>query len=501
MERRGRALQALATACLILLLHSASAFGLIARMKKKPQHTLEDLIVQSVTPEDVAHVDVMRFVREGVQYSQERGVQLSQECEKRYGYSFIEDQRSHHFRMCKSAVTKRSDGTLAGVPTEPSALGRLRAKLARKLARRVARMKEAASTVVHVRRLQQDAGDSGSSSGGGYVRQPLTADQRFRQDYEDLTDYLGKEATRKLLQDAGVHLPVEWATSYDAEVDPLDDDRSASGAGITARERMLRFAGQGPGATSSSLSALRRLQETAASGELNVGEDESGSNTLMLQIMKFVHDKKDDGEDDGSDIYNADGDPSELEDDDDGDEEDEAEGEDQEGAGGGSSNSDGGGGGSGAAGDGEQQQDPLDTVVNGLIKGASSNGGWHKRRDFQPVDFVSDQEEPQYDARGTDYKSYVGCYLQVGALLAWLHPPCLSHGASAPAAGVAGEGAEAGGRVLVLLDATLVTCRAGLAIRGIARGGQRTPWALAPTRLRHAGPAAVLLVLCCAPRA
>ncbi len=486
MERRGRALQAVGTACLILLLHSTSTFGLIARMKKKPQHTLEDLIVQSVAPEDVAHVDVMRFVREGVQYSQERGVQLSEECEKRYGYSFVEDQRSHHFRMCKSAVTKRSDGTLAGVPTEPSALGRLRAKLARKLARRVARMKEAASTVVHVRRLQQDGGDSGGdSSSGGNVRQQLTADQRFRQDYEDLTDYLGKEATRKLLQDAGVQLPAEWATTYDAEGVALNDDRSAAGAALTAQERMLRFAGQGSEATSSRQHARRRLQEAAASGELNVGEDESGSNTLMLQIMKFVHDKKDDGEDDGSDIYNADGDPSELEDDEDGDEEDEGDEEEgQEGAGGGSGN--GGGGGGGAAGDGEQQPDPLDTVVNGLIKGASSNGGWHKRRDFQPVDFVSDQEDPRYDARGTDYKSYVGCYLQVRALLAWLYPPYVPHGSHHMEPGqllfgVAGEGREAGGTGTAVHRVGDERVANGAIGQSTSVEVQRTPWAFAPT--------------------
>eukprot|EP00198_Chlamydomonas_reinhardtii_P009241 XP_001698578.1 predicted protein [Chlamydomonas reinhardtii] len=82
---------------------------------RRKGHTLEDVLIANVTPADVAHNDAMRFVREGVAYMESLGVKLSEQCEKRYGYTFITDQKYHHFRLCKSEARLNDDGTLSGI--------------------------------------------------------------------------------------------------------------------------------------------------------------------------------------------------------------------------------------------------------------------------------------------------------------------------------------------------------------------------------------------------
>ena len=59
---------------------------------KKPQHTLDDKLRPFLTAADVAHNDVQRFIREGLEHMEQMGIELSPECEKRYGHSFITNQ-------------------------------------------------------------------------------------------------------------------------------------------------------------------------------------------------------------------------------------------------------------------------------------------------------------------------------------------------------------------------------------------------------------------------
>ncbi|GFR50744.1 hypothetical protein Agub_g13010 [Astrephomene gubernaculifera] len=120
---------------MVLLLTFSSASTLRPRTVKRKGHTLDDLIVDSVTAEDVQHNDAMRFVREGIEYMHQLGIRLSDECEKRYGYTFITDQKFHHFRMCTSEAKLNTDGTLSGAQRGSSALLKLRTRYEKQMAK------------------------------------------------------------------------------------------------------------------------------------------------------------------------------------------------------------------------------------------------------------------------------------------------------------------------------------------------------------------------------
>ncbi|KXZ46957.1 hypothetical protein GPECTOR_39g451 [Gonium pectorale] len=221
------------------------AAALRPKTTKRKGHTLDDLLVRNITVADVEHNDAMRFVREGIAYMERLGVKLSEQCEQRYGYTFITDQKFHHFRLCKSEAKLKSDGRLTGVQRGASPLAKYRARYAKKLQVRNDRAKTAAAT-------KPANGTDSTATAAKQRRGLLERDGALR------------EEARKELRE---------------------------------RQELLATGGLAAsalGASGAVGGAERRLQ--AAS---------NGSSALMYKILKYVNSKKDE-DGDTSDVYNDD---------------------------------------------------------------------------------------------------------------------------------------------------------------------------------------------------
>ncbi|KAG2449414.1 hypothetical protein HYH02_005563 [Chlamydomonas schloesseri] len=305
----------------------------------------------------------MRFVREGIEYMESLGVKLSEQCERRYGYTFITDQKFHHFRLCKSEARLNEDGTLSGVQRGVSALAKYRVRFAKKMQVRKERLAAAVAA----------AATANSSSTGG------TGKQRRR-----VLLAAGGEERRHPAADAG----------SSTGLTPLHGDHGPRGLSELlpvgrGRGRYLlsssRSSGDGASHGSNDGSGSRALLQAAAGGGGGGSSNGSSgsSNSLMYSLLKRVTEKaaNDDGDDGASDVYNDDEEEQEAE-----AEADAAaseEDEDEDGAGGG-----GGKGGGGGAGYGKKKAEALSNA-------------------FEP-----DTELPELTAVGTSHKSSVGCYLQ-----------------------------------------------------------------------------------------
>ncbi|KAG2433297.1 hypothetical protein HXX76_008364 [Chlamydomonas incerta] len=247
---------------------------------RRKGHTLEDLLVANVTPADVAHNHAMRFVREGIAYMESLGVKLSEQCEKRYGYTFITDQKFHHFRLCKSEARLNADGTLSGVQRGASPLAKYRVRFAKKMQVRKERLAAAAAAAA--------AANSSSTAG------------------------MGQRRRRGLLQasDGGQQHAADGGSSTGTLLDRYG--RSRSDLLPVGRGRYRRTSGdEGRGGG-------RALLQAAAAGSSSTANSSGGSSSaLMYQLLKRVTDKaanKDDGDDDGaSDVYNDDEEEQEAE--------------------------------------------------------------------------------------------------------------------------------------------------------------------------------------------
>ena len=249
---------------------------------RRKGHTLEDVLIANVTPADVAHNDAMRFVREGVAYMESLGVKLSEQCEKRYGYTFITDQKYHHFRLCKSEARLNDDGTLSGVQRGASPLAKYRIRFAKKMQARKERLAAAAAA----------AAAANSSSTGG------TARRRRRGLLQAGTGDVGRHAAAGAVgsSSTGTGALLYGHAHSRSELLPV------------GRRRHGRHAGAASGAEE------RRALLQAAAGSSSGGS----SNSLMYKLLKQVTDKaaNNDGgrdEDGASDVYNDDEEEEEAE--------------------------------------------------------------------------------------------------------------------------------------------------------------------------------------------
>lgn len=139
-----------------------------AKRQQRAQHTLDDRLRPEVTPADVAHNNIQRFVREGQQYMARMGIELSPACDTRYGPKFIADQKYHFFRLCKSDAFLQDDGTLGNV-TKTTPLARLRRKMEKqqKPAEKAAAADGAAAS-----------GGAGAQAAAAHGRRTLLTDER-----------------------------------------------------------------------------------------------------------------------------------------------------------------------------------------------------------------------------------------------------------------------------------------------------------------------------------
>ncbi|PNH02509.1 hypothetical protein TSOC_011509 [Tetrabaena socialis] len=191
---------------------------------------LDDLIkpLDDLTDEDFVHCDALRFVKSGVEFMERMGIaSLPEHCEQRYGYSFITNQKAHHFRLCTppggsgSGVTGEDGGKgaeatsgqwaqmLGSAEVAPATNGTAAINATATARRR----RRSLLTVAAASRQQSQAG-RGAHPGGGWRRR----------------------RRRSLLQDAGGGAADAAAGADTADADAAADDGGGAGSGAAVRQ-------------------------------------------------------------------------------------------------------------------------------------------------------------------------------------------------------------------------------------------------------------------------
>ncbi|GLI62250.1 hypothetical protein VaNZ11_004827 [Volvox africanus] len=271
---------------LLLLIGRCGGLAVRARTPKRKSHTLDDILVANITSADVEHNDVQQFVRKGIAYMEALGIKLSEECERRYGYTFIADQKYHHFRLCKSEAKLSHNGKLTGVSRSQSALAKYRSRFEKQQQGRKDRA--TVSTTIKSKSTLKSAATAAATAGTGKRRSVL----EHLWHHDEAVDRDTSAAASAALG-RGDDVVNESINPRDGDPEGWTARQSLSHIDLFELEPELEPDGVDDGGIN-----IRRTRRLQAAGN---------SSSLMYKILKYVETKKEaDGGGDISDVYNDD---------------------------------------------------------------------------------------------------------------------------------------------------------------------------------------------------
>ncbi|EFJ51530.1 hypothetical protein VOLCADRAFT_87643 [Volvox carteri f. nagariensis] len=360
----------------MLLVMSAGALTLRPRQTKRRGHTLDDALISDITAADVEHNDAVRFVMDGIAHMKQVGIKLSDECETRYGYTFITDQKHHHFRLCKSEATLGSDGKLTGVSRSSSSLAVFRERLLKK--QQAWRKRQQLLKALNKTGSEIDAAATAGSAAGAGAGKRRTLMQQHSSSTLGLASTVAVTAKARYVV-SRKHLEDQMAGAIDGRpngraTDCLSGQHSASSHVLDPKPCSASRCSSQISCSSSSAHAMARRH-------LQATENGNSSSSLMYKILKYVNTKKSDDAGDTSDVYNDAGD----------DDNDDNSGE----------------------GEGNEDAKAVGGGATAAAAAAAKKAAWlAKRRAAFLAAFEPDVEVPALTAVNSSFKSSVSCYLQ-----------------------------------------------------------------------------------------